>query len=58
MPSVFRGRGAVVGLNHFKNKKDVILNLGNYLFEFNHLRKRGGLNYQTPFDKLEKVLNY
>jgi len=31
------------------------LNLGNFLFEFNHLRKHGGLNYETPFDKLRKV---
>ncbi len=31
------------------------MNLGNFLFEFNHLRKHGGLNYETPFDKLQKV---
>jgi len=31
------------------------LNLGNFLFEYNHLRKHGGLNYETPFDKLQKV---
>lgn len=31
------------------------MNLGNYLFEYNHLRGHdGGLNYQTPFDKLIK----
>ncbi|MFZ3121847.1 MAG: hypothetical protein WA104_00530, partial [Thermodesulfovibrionales bacterium] len=34
---------------------DLIMNLGNFLFEYNHLRKHGGLNYMTPFDKLEKV---
>jgi len=32
-----------------------MMNPGNYLFEFNHLRKHGGLNYETPFDKLQKV---
>ena len=35
--------------------EDMVLNLGNYLFEYNHLRKHGGLNYETPFDKLQKV---
>jgi len=25
------------------------------LFEYNHLRLHGGLNYVTPFDKLQKV---
>ena len=29
--------------------------LRNFLFEYNHLRKHGGLNYETPFDKLPKV---
>ena len=41
--------------NTFESEKDMILNLGNFLFEFNHLRRHGGLNYETPFDKLEKV---
>ncbi len=41
--------------NKFDSIKDVILNLGNFLFEYNHLRRHGGLNYITPFDKLEKV---
>lgn len=41
--------------NSFDSDKDLVLNLGNFLFEFNHLRKHGGLNYQTPFDKLKKV---
>ncbi len=39
----------------FESMDDVILNLGNYLFEYNHLRNHGGLNYETPFDKLQKV---
>jgi hypothetical protein len=33
----------------------VILNLGNFLSEYNHQRRHGGLNYVRPFDKLEKV---
>lgn len=41
--------------NHFTSEKDLVLNLGNYIFEFNHLRRHGGLNYLTPYDKLEKV---
>lgn len=41
--------------NQFTSERDLILNLGNFLFEFNHLRRHGGLNYLTPFDKLEKV---
>jgi len=35
--------------------EDIVMNLGNFLFEFNHLRRHGGLNYETPFDKLQKV---
>lgn len=41
--------------NRFESMEDLVLNLGNYLFEYNHLRKHGGLNYETPFDKLQKV---
>lgn len=43
------------GPNKFDTQEDLILNLGNYLFEYNHLRIHGGLNYQSPFDKLKKV---
>lgn len=41
--------------NSFGSQEDLIMNLGNFLFEYNHLRKHGGLNYETPFDKLQKV---
>jgi transposase InsO family protein len=41
--------------NSFDSQEDMILNLGNFLFEFNYLRRHGGLNYETPFDKLQKV---
>ncbi len=41
--------------NSFNSEKDLIMNLGNFLFEYNHLRRHGGLNYETPFDKLQRV---
>jgi hypothetical protein len=41
--------------NSFDSKEDLVMNLGNFIFEYNHLRKHGGLNYETPFDKLQKV---
>jgi transposase InsO family protein len=41
--------------NSFDSEPDLIMNLGNFLFEYNHLRRHGGLNYETPFDKLQKV---
>mgnify|MGYP003704778509 CR=1 FL=1 len=44
-----------LGSINFNSKEDIVLNLGNFLFEYNHLRKHGGLKYETPFDKLKKV---
>jgi len=41
--------------NSFDSQEDLLLNLGNFLYEYNHLRCHGGLNYITPFDKLQKV---
>jgi len=41
--------------NKFESMEDLIMNLGNFLFEYNHLRRHGGLNYETPFDKLIKA---
>jgi len=41
--------------NTFESEKDLMLNLGNFLFDFNHLRRHGGLTYTTPFDKLVSV---
>jgi transposase InsO family protein len=41
--------------NSFESIKDLIYNLGNFLFEYNHLRRHGGLGYLTPYEKLEKV---
>jgi transposase InsO family protein len=42
--------------NSFDSKEDIMLNLVNFLFEYNHLRRHGGLNYETPFDKLQNVI--
>jgi hypothetical protein len=39
----------------FESEEELVLNLGNFLFEFNHLRAHGGLEYKTPFDKLVSV---
>lgn len=41
--------------NSFKDLNKVKEQMGRYLFEYNHLRRHGGLNYETPFDKLQKV---
>lgn len=41
--------------NSFDGLEDVKEHLGGFLFEYNHLRRHGGLEYLTPFDKLEKV---
>ena len=41
--------------NEFKDMTEVREQLGSFLFEYNHLRRHGGLDYITPFDKLEKV---
>lgn len=48
-------KGEFFAPNSFDSQEDLVMNLGNFLFEFNHLRKHGGLNYETPFDKLQKV---
>jgi len=39
----------------FDSLKDLIYNLGKFLFEYNHLRRLGALEYITPYKKLEKV---
>jgi hypothetical protein len=36
-------------LKHFKEQ------LGNYLYEYNHMRRHGGIEYMAPFEKFEKV---
>jgi len=41
--------------NSFDSVCDLIYNLGNFLFKYNHLRRHGGLGYITPYEKLEKV---
>jgi transposase InsO family protein len=41
--------------NSFDSLKDLIYNLGNFLFEYNHLRRHRRFEYITPYEKLEKV---
>jgi transposase InsO family protein len=41
--------------NDFASLQELVLNLGGFLFQFNHLRLHGGLNHITPFDKLRKT---
>ncbi len=37
--------------NRFTSMKDLIYNLGEYLYKFNNYRRHGGLQYQTPWSK-------
>jgi len=41
--------------NSFDSVKDLIYNLGNFLFEYNHLSRYGGTGLYHPYEKLEKV---
>ena len=41
--------------NSFRDLGEVKEQMGGFLFEYNHLRRHGGLHYMTPFDKLWKV---
>ena len=40
---------------HFDSLAQFKEQLGNYLFEDNHLRRHGGIDYLSPFEKFEKV---
>ncbi len=42
-------------LIHLTRSKNLIYNLGNFLFEYNHLRRHGGIAYQNNTEKLEKI---
>lgn len=41
--------------NRFSNLKDLVYNLGEYLYQYNHTRRHGGLEYITPWEKYVKV---
>ena len=41
--------------NTYVNTKELIFNLGEYLYQFNHNRRHGGLNYITPWNKYLRV---
>ena len=39
----------------FKDIDEFKEQVGCYIYNYNHLRRHGGIDYQTPFEKLEKV---
>jgi len=41
--------------NHFESIDEIKEQLGGFLYDYNHLRRHGGLKYITPFDKLKNV---
>lgn len=41
--------------NRFTSMKDLIYNLGEYLYKYNNYRRHGGLKYQTPWSKYLSV---
>lgn len=41
--------------NCFKDMNEFKEQLGGFIFNYNHSRRHGGIDYQTPFEKLEKV---
>ena len=38
--------------------EDIVLNLGNFLFGYNHLGRHGELSDETLFDKLKRVTEF
>jgi hypothetical protein len=44
--------------NKYLNMKELVYNLGEYLYHFNNYRKHGGLEYITPYDKYQKVSKF
>ncbi|RXG66740.1 hypothetical protein ES695_01535 [Candidatus Atribacteria bacterium 1244-E10-H5-B2] len=44
-----------IPIRSFNSLKDLIYNLGNFLFKYNHLRRHGSLGYIIPYEKLGKV---
>lgn len=41
--------------NHFEDIEEFKEQLGGFIFDYNHSRRHGGIEYLTPFEKLEKV---
>lgn len=41
--------------NYYQTKHEFVKNLGNFLLEYNHIRRHGGLKYITPYEKLKSV---
>jgi hypothetical protein len=44
--------------NRFQNLREFVYNLGEYLYQYNHTRRHGGLNYITPFEKYTLVSKF
>ena len=44
-----------IRVNNFESLKEFKQELGGFIFHYNHLRRHGGIEYATPFEKLEKV---
>lgn len=38
-------------------KKNLIAEIEDYMYRYNYQRKHGGINYQTPLDKLKTIAN-
>lgn len=45
----------LIRANYFKDIEDFKEQFGQYIFDYNHRRRHGGIKYLTPFEKLEKV---
>jgi len=45
----------LVRAHHFKDLLEFKEQLGAYIADYNHCRRHGGIDYLTPFEKLEKV---
>lgn len=39
------------------SKKNLIAEIEGYMYRYNYQRKHGGINYQTPLDKLKTIAN-
>ena len=45
----------LIGPHEFKDLNEFKEQLGCYILDYNHYRRHGGIDYLTPFEKLEKV---
>ena len=45
----------LIRAHHFHNIEEFKEQFGAFLFDYNHCRRHGGIQYLTPYEKLEKV---